>query len=207
MELVIKQRWTGKDNTMQKICTGLILALLMLSGISAQTGETPDEKTPPWEGSVAGTSFTLGGGYFTPSGSTANILKPSWVGILSARSYNLSDTLFGLGADFSYAGLKDKKYSSGKMNYVTFVPYATAAFSFFELFDITGRAGAGLTWLMSKVNNESNSDVSFTLTAGGGIARVFSKNFVIGIEADYNYYMQRHTSASIYGMMYLGYKL
>jgi hypothetical protein len=171
---------------------------------------TPDTSGPKSAFSyypTSGVSFTLGGGYFMPQSSMASILKPSWTMRFSARNNNVADTLFGIGCDLSYATLKDKEVSGGRMTYLTVLPHVTAAFSFFDWFDIVGKAGPGITALISKVNGTSGGSAALTLGFGGGIAGGFGGRFIMGIEADYYYYMQRNPSNTIGAYLYMGYRM
>jgi hypothetical protein len=166
---------------------------------------TPEESG--WAGATSGKSFTLGGGYFMPQSDMASIFKPSWSVKLSARNNNVAGTLFGIGGDLIYTTVKDKELSDGRMTYVTALPHVTAAFTFFEMFDIAGKSGVGITSITSKVNGKSNGSVSLTLGFGGGIARVFSQKFITGLDVDYLYYMQRTSSKSLSAYLYMGYRM
>jgi hypothetical protein len=156
---------------------------------------------------TSGVSFTVGGGYFIPQSSAANMFKPSWAVRLTARNNNIADTLFGIGCDLSYSTLSDKVVKGGRMTYFTVLPHVTAAFSFFDWFDIVGKAGPGITALVSKVNGTSGGSAALTLGFGGGIARVFGERFIMGIESDYYYYMQRNPSSTIGAYLYMGYRM
>jgi hypothetical protein len=172
---------------------------------SDSTADAPSEEG--WIGATSGKSFTLGGGYFMPQSDMASIFKPSWSVKLSARNNNVANTLFGVGADLIYTTVKDKERSDGRMTYVTVLPHVTAAFTFFDVFDIVGKSGVGISSLTSKVNGKSNGSVALTLGFGGGIARVFNGKFITGIDVDYLYYMQRTSSKSLSAYLYMGYRM
>lgn len=165
------------------------------------------EKIPSSENSSSGVSFTLGGGYVMPLSNISDVFKPSWGVRLTARNNNVSDTLFGIGFDLSYSALKDKDVSGGRMIFASAVPHVTASFSLFDLFDINAKGGPGISALISKVNGTSGGSAAFTLCFGGGISRVFGRNFIIGLEGDYYYYMQRNPSSTAGCYLYMGYRM
>jgi hypothetical protein len=205
----------------------LIFTAGMLCAVSAQNKPAPAKKLPApaaaaaqtgdgdtenpaeqgWAGATSGKSFTLGGGYFMPQSEMASIFKPSWSIKLSARNNNVANTLFGIGGDIIYTTVKDKEISDGRMTYVTVLPHVTAAFTFFDVFDIAAKGGAGISSITSKVNGKSNGSVSLTLGFGGGIARVFNGKFITGLDVDYLYYMQRTSSKSLSAYLYMGYRM
>jgi hypothetical protein len=169
--------------------------------------EDTEQNNPSGYVPTSGVSFTAGGGYFVPMSGISDVFKPSWMARLSVRNNNVAGTLFGLGFDLSYSALKDKDVSGGRMIFICGVPHVTAAFSMFDLFDVNAKGGAGISALVSKVNGTSGGSAAFTLAFGGGISRVFNQHFIMGLETDYHYYMQRNSSSTIGCDLYMGYRL
>lgn len=150
-------------------------------------------------------SILASGGYFLPGGAEADILKPSWSAKLIIQKNNIGETLFGGGFDISYAKLQDKEVPDGSMTYVTLLPNATATFSLFNVVNAQLKGGPGLSAIYSKVKENADFSLSFTLGAGAGLFRIFGRHFVLGFEAAYWYYFQMHASSAMGVYGYTGY--
>lgn len=167
----------------------------------------PKEEIIPLEDAVTvhtKVAALIGGGYFIPGKNESAMLNPHWAIKVMLQQNNIQKTVFGLGVDLSYTKLADKEYN-GSITYTTALPVVTFTLPLNKIVYFQAKAGPGLSVLLSKINNSSDSSLSMTLGGGSGIFFLIKNSFIMGCEGMYHYYFQIHSSnsKSVYG--YIGY--
>ncbi len=147
-----------------------------------------------------------GGGFFSALGSMNDSLQPGFfTGKVFIQYYRLPVQRFGAGMEISTAYLKDREIDGG-MLYFHYIPYFCLNFEPFDIIELQGRAGGGMTWLRSdiKAGTEEliNNSHDFTFYTGFAVMKTFSKHYMVGLEAAVYYYFERSPSAS-YGINFI----
>jgi|GEM_PF-2570393 len=149
----------------------------------------------------------MGGGFFTALGTMNNDLMPGFLGgKVFLQYYRLPVQHFGAGMEVSTAYLQDRELSGG-MLYLQSIPYLTLNFNPYNIIELQGRMGGGITWLRGDVETGTMTGTDFTFYTGLAVMKTFSKHYMIGAEAVVYYYFERKSSASVGLNLIFGYHL
>jgi len=146
------------------------------------------------------------GGYLLPLGDSGDMMKGSWAVKMFVRKNNISSTLFGIGLDAVYSSPEDKKYDGSFITYGILMPNVTGTFHIVKDVYAGFKVGAGFTTLVSKLAGSYEASLSFTMNGGITSYGIIDEHAFAGVEVDYYYLFQIHSTTAVTCGLYAGYR-